>query len=73
MKNTELRTRIAAVLMNEPGVLMGEAAATQLADAVIRELNLAKPCESGCMWQIPNRVEDMTPKQRELLKRTDDE
>lgn len=39
----------------------------EVADAVIRELNLAKPCESGCVWQIPRHVEDMTPKQRELL------
>ena len=44
-----------------------------LADAVIRELNLAKACDSGCVWQIPNHYEDMTLYQRELLKRTDDE
>jgi len=42
-----------------------------LADAVIRELSLATACESGCVWQIPNRFEDMTPRQRELLKRSE--
>ena len=26
-------------------------------------------CKDGCMWRIPNRVEDMTPRQRELLRR----
>ena len=44
-----------------------------LADVLIRELNLAKACDSGCVWQIPNHYEDMTLYQRELLKRTDDE
>jgi len=37
------------------------------ADAVIRQLDLATACGSGCMWQIPNRIEDMTPQQREAL------
>lgn len=40
----------------------------KMADAVIAALNLAKPCESGCVWQIPNRFQDMTPQQKELLE-----
>lgn len=47
--------------------------AAHVADAVIAELNLATACESGCMWQIPSRFEDMTPQQRKLLGRTDDD
>ena len=68
---SDLRDRIAAAIKNrwrdmsmeetwDEGTLL-------LADAVIAELNLAKACQSGCVWQIPNRVEDMTPQQRELL------
>ena len=64
-----LRDRIATALRNLTGDLTYEA----IADAVIRELNLAKACDSGCVWQIPNHYEDMTLYQRELLKRTDDE
>lgn len=41
--------------------------AIHVADAVIRELKIAKACEGGCVWQIPNHVEDMTQAQRELL------
>ena len=83
MTNADLRTRIAAVLyhrwwessmsLNEPprwNQLSQSARDKWLqdADAVIRELNLATACQSGCMWQIPNRVEDMTDAQKQLLK-----
>ena len=47
--------------------------AEHLADAVIRELNLATACQSGCIWKIPNHIENMTDAQKELLKRADDE
>lgn len=30
-------------------------------------LRTAKACNGGCMWQIPNHVEDMTPEQRKAL------
>lgn len=40
---------------------------TDLADAVIREL--ASDCATGCMWQIPRHIEDMTPRQREFIIR----
>jgi hypothetical protein len=38
-------------------------------DAVIAALNLGQACEGGCVWQIPNRFQDMTQAQKELLKR----
>ena len=41
--------------------------------AVIAALNLAEACEGGCVWQIPNRFQDMTPQQQELLEREDDD
>ena len=67
-----LRTRIAAAIVQTcHGVYLDDA--VDAADAVIRELNLATACESGCVWQIPNRVEDMTDTQKQLLKRADDE
>lgn len=70
---TDLRVRIAAVLGKE---LHGDSDYCDLclgvAEALIRELNLAKACQSGCVWQIPNRIEDMTPQQRKLLERSDD-
>lgn len=65
---TSLRDRIAALLE-----LLRPVTPVEAADAVIRELNLATACESGCVWQIPNRVEDMTDTQKQLLKRADDE
>lgn len=67
-----LRTRIAAAIMQTcHGVYLDDA--VDAADAVIRELGLATACESGCVWQIPNHVEDMTDTQKQLLKRADDE
>ena len=72
MSSDDLRTRIAAAIMQTcHGVYLDDA--VDAADAVIRELNLATACESGCVWQIPNRVEDMTDTQKQLLKRADDE
>ena len=61
-----LRTRIAAVI--ESIRIQRDGDTARMADAVIRELNLATACESGCVWQIPNRVEDMTDTQKQLLK-----
>ena len=74
-KHHDLRTRIAAALKAEAerrGIYrIADFDFPFMADAVIRELNIAKACESGCVWQIPNRYEDMTQAQRELLKRPD--
>ena len=70
----DLRTRIAALIYDTVAWRsVNVPVAEEVADAVIRELNLAKACDSGCVWQIPNHYEDMTLYQRELLKRTDDE
>ena len=60
----DLRTRIIAAIRSEQ-----TGTNEDIADAVIAELDLAKACESGCMWQIPNHVEDVTPTQRALLSR----
>lgn len=71
---SDLRTRIAALIYDTVAWRsVNVPVAEEVADAVIRELNLAKACDSGCVWQIPNHYEDMTLYQRELLKRTDDE
>lgn len=77
----DLRTRIAAVQLahwvDEHGgctcgaEFVGNTAddwPLHVADAVIAELNLAKACEGGCVWQIPNRFQDMTDTQKQLLK-----
>lgn len=64
---SDLRDRIAVVIANDVDVQYRGIDCHRLADAVIAALNLAKACQSGCVWQIPNRVEDMTPQQRELL------
>ena len=65
---TSLRDRIAALLE-----LLRPVTPVEAADAVIRELNLATACQSGCVWQIPNHIEGMTDTQKQLLKRADDE
>ena len=75
----DLRTRIAKAIadaqfaFDEGEPYNGPEDAEVLADAVIRELDLAKACKSGCVWQIPNHIENMTDAQKELLKRADDE
>lgn len=71
-----LRDRIANVLYRRDGFIVPWAEAAEFlvrdylatADAVIRELNPATACNSGCVWQIPNRFQDMTDTQKRLLR-----
>lgn len=73
MDQEVLRHRIEAVLWENFEATAPSLSMRDMADAVIAELNLAAACTAGCVWQIPDRHEDMTVEQKRLLERPDDE